>query len=40
MSKEIIEKHYDGQITCKNENFTYDSNIYRGANFTITIPLN
>ncbi len=40
MSKEIIEKHYLGDISCLNANYTYEGNIYRGANFIIRIPLN
>ncbi|MDD2698772.1 MAG: hybrid sensor histidine kinase/response regulator [Arcobacteraceae bacterium] len=40
MSKEIIEKHHEGEIFCVNENYSYEDVIYRGANFIIKIPLN
>jgi len=39
MSKEIIEKHFNGKIIAVNENFIYNKKEYNGANFIITIPL-
>lgn len=39
MSKEIIERHLKGQISCKNIEHTKDGKKYKGASFTIKIPL-
>ena len=38
MSKEIIEKHMNGNISVKNENYLYKENNYAGANFLIIFP--
>jgi len=40
MSKEIIEKHYNGQINIKNEKYKYNDILYTGAVFTISLPIN
>ncbi len=39
MSKEIIQRHLKGQISCKNLEHTKDGKNYIGASFTIKIPL-
>ena len=39
MSKEIIEKHMNGQIIAYNENFVYENISYVGAVFEITLFL-
>jgi len=40
MSKEIIEKHFNGTILAQNEEFIYLNKEFKGANFIINIPLN
>lgn len=40
MSKEMIEKHMNGEISVKNDHFAYEDTYYRGAEFTIRIPIN
>ena len=39
MSNEIINKHMEGKIEVKNENFSYINKNYKGACFTITLPV-
>lgn len=40
MSKNIIEKHFEGSLTAKNIQFELNENSYYGACFTIIIPKN
>ena len=37
MSKEIISRHMDGDISIKNYNFTYENENYKGAKITIVL---
>ncbi len=39
MSKQIIEKHLNGEISCKNIKLKVDKKVFKGASFTITIPI-
>ena len=39
ISKEIITKNLNGTIEVKNEEFQYEKENYKGANFIITLPL-
>jgi len=39
MSSEIIKKHLKGDITVKNTTYIYEGEKYKGAKFTITIPI-
>ena len=39
MSKNIINKHFNGTITAHNTNFRYEDNAYCGVEFIIEIPL-
>ena len=39
MSKEIVEKHMNGNISVINSEFIYDEKSYKGAEFKITFPL-
>ncbi|WP_066161184.1 sensor histidine kinase [Aliarcobacter skirrowii] len=39
MSKQIIEKHLNGEIYCKNIKLEVDKKVFKGASFTITIPI-
>ncbi len=39
MTKEIIEKHMNGNIEVSTDTFTYEDKNYKGAEFTIKIPL-
>lgn len=39
MSKQIIEKHLNGEISCKNIKLEVDKKVFKGASFTITIPI-
>lgn len=39
MSEEIISKHLKGSISVSNETFKYEGKSYKGANFTIKLPL-
>ncbi|MFK2822596.1 sensor histidine kinase [Malaciobacter sp. WC5094] len=39
MTKQIIEKHSNGKISVQNEEFVIDEQIYKGANFKISLPL-
>ncbi|MEA3383155.1 MAG: PAS domain-containing sensor histidine kinase [Campylobacterota bacterium] len=39
MTKEIIEKHFRGQISVKNKETLYKDNLFYGAEFKITLPL-
>jgi len=39
MSQEIITKNIGGTLQVKNETFSYENNDYKGASFTITIPI-
>ncbi|RXJ84919.1 PAS domain S-box protein [Arcobacter sp. CECT 8985] len=39
MSEEILVKHMNGQINVKNRNFKYEGKSYKGAQFTIKIPI-
>ncbi len=39
MSQEIITKNIGGTLGVKNETFSYENNDYKGASFTITIPI-
>jgi PAS domain S-box-containing protein len=38
MSEQIIEKHFNGEISVKNSEFEIDSKKYFGAQFTIVLP--
>jgi signal transduction histidine kinase len=38
MSKEMIQKHMDGELTASNREFTVDDSIQFGACFTIRLP--
>jgi len=40
MSKQIIEKHISGKISCKNIKFTQNNKTFLGVSFTIKIPIN
>ena len=37
MSREIIEKHMNGQIKVSNEEFVYDNENHKGALFEILL---
>ncbi|MEA2050966.1 MAG: PAS domain-containing sensor histidine kinase [Campylobacterota bacterium] len=39
MTKEIIEKHFKGEIKAENKTINYENNEYVGASFIISIPL-
>ncbi|MDX3960004.1 HAMP domain-containing sensor histidine kinase, partial [Aliarcobacter skirrowii] len=39
MSKQIIEKHLNGEISCKNIKLEVNKKVFKGASFTITIPI-
>ena len=39
MSKEIIEKHMQGELSVQNSKFEYASGYYTGAMFCIILPL-
>ncbi len=39
MSKEIIIKHFDGQIYNENEEYIFENNKYFGANFIVKLPI-
>ncbi len=39
MSEQIIEKHFNGEISVKNSEFEIDSKKYFGAKFTIRLPI-
>uniref|UniRef100_UPI0040485BEA ABC transporter substrate-binding protein n=3 Tax=Aliarcobacter sp. TaxID=2321116 RepID=UPI0040485BEA len=39
MSKLLVEKHLDGEITVANKKFTFNNKHYKGAMFRITLPL-
>jgi len=39
MCKEMIEKHMNGTITAKNSEFNVKENVYKGLEFTITLPI-
>lgn len=39
MSEEIITKHMNGEILVSNEYFTYDDIDYKGARFTLKLPI-
>ena len=38
MTKEIIEKHMNGTIVANNQEFNYENNDYKGAQFEIKLP--
>jgi len=40
MTKKIIEKSFNGTITASNESYEYEKENYKGAKFTITLPIN
>jgi signal transduction histidine kinase len=40
MSKQILENNLKGKLTCDNDSFFYKGNKYKGALFSIKIPLN
>lgn len=40
MTYQIISKHLYGNIDIQNKNFEYENTLYRGAEFTILIPVN
>ncbi|MDZ7817731.1 MAG: HAMP domain-containing sensor histidine kinase [Aliarcobacter sp.] len=40
MSKLIVEKHLDGEISSENTEFEFNNKIYKGALFKIILPLN
>ena len=39
MSKLIIEKHLNGEITAKNITYKYNNREYKGALFQIILPI-
>ncbi len=39
MSEEMIVKHMKGNLTVENEEFEYEGESYKGACFTITLPI-
>lgn len=39
ISKEIITKNFKGSLEVKNEDFKFEGEKYRGANFITTIPI-
>ena len=39
MSQEIITRHLQGTIQAKNISFEYNNQNFKGAQFTITLPL-
>ena len=39
MSEEMIRKHMHGSLDVKNEEYNYENKLYKGACFTITLPL-
>lgn len=39
MSHEIISNHFEGELSVKNKQLTYNHKKYRGANFIIKLPL-
>ncbi len=39
MTKEIIEKHFHGEISVQNEDILYNGTKYYGAKFTIILPI-
>jgi len=39
MSEEMVSKHMKGSIKVCNKEYTYENKNYKGANFTISIPL-
>lgn len=39
MSQEIINRHMNGSLEVCNENFTYENKEYKGALFTLSLPL-
>lgn len=39
MSKILTEKHLKGDLIVRNVNFEYENKIYRGAEFTIILPI-
>ncbi len=39
MSKEIIESHMNGKLEVQNDEFKYKDKSYKGAKFTITLPI-
>jgi hypothetical protein len=39
MSKLIVEKHLEGEITAKNSTFKYNAKEYKGALFQIILPI-
>ena len=40
MSKQIIEKHIKGQISCKNIEIIINNQKYDGTSFLVKIPIN
>ncbi len=39
MVEEILTKHMNGEITVTNEDFTYENICYKGARFSIKLPI-
>ncbi|UTJ05954.1 sensor histidine kinase [Arcobacter roscoffensis] len=39
MTKQIVEKHSNGILTVENEEFVLEEQVYKGANFKISLPL-
>ena len=39
MSQGIISKHFDGLLSVKNTEYTFDGKVYTGAKFEISLPL-
>jgi signal transduction histidine kinase len=39
MSKKIIEEHFDGKITASNTTFHFKNKEYKGAKFTVLLPI-
>ena len=39
MSKEIIQNHMNGELKVENSTFDYQGKEYKGAKFTIILPL-
>jgi len=40
MSYQIIKNSFNGSIITSNEKYNYENNIYYGAKFTVSLPIN
>jgi hypothetical protein len=39
MTKQMIENHMEGKISVKNIKYIYENEYYKGAEFTIELPI-